>query len=55
MTLERIAPDGSCVDPVGHAMVDIRSMSSRIPVRIICRRCGKSGTVIVFDDEDANR
>lgn len=42
---ERVDPPSPCMSPDGHDLVDVLSPHSHIPIRLICRRCGRDGMV----------
>ena len=46
---DRLPPEGPCLSPDGHDMVDVIAMHSAIPVALICTNCGARGTVVVFE------
>ena len=48
---ERIAPEDRCVSPDGHEYVDLMTMRSAVPDDSVCPNCGKSWTIVTFDDE----
>lgn len=46
---ERIEPVEPCVSPDGHDHIEVFSYESPIPQDIVCSRCGKFWTIVVFD------
>lgn len=51
MFYERIEPTRPCVSPDGHTYREVMVMSSFVPRRIICPRCGQEWGIAVFEGE----
>ena len=50
MVYERIEPEGRCVSPDGHGLIEEMTMASRTPEAAFCPNCGKKWTIVTFDD-----
>lgn len=51
---ERLDPEGPCVSPDGHDLVDSLTYASPIPDAVVCVRCGQEGTVVVLPVDEAD-
>jgi len=49
---ERVPPPEPCTSPDGHSHRDIFADWQRVPVRVVCTRCGRPWQVVVFEEED---
>lgn len=52
MRWERVEPVKPCTSPDGHDSIDVVTMRSHIPERVLCPRCGEPWQVVVLPEDE---
>ncbi len=50
VTWDRVEPAEPCVSPDGHDFLDVNTMGSHVPERVVCPRCHRDWQIVVFDE-----
>lgn len=45
---DRVEPVTDCTSPDDHSALDVKQISSDIPVRVFCENCGADYQVVVY-------